>query len=66
MLEGSNVVKPRMVVALVVGAVGLIFFGQGLGWIPGSYMTGDPTWAVVGAAMVVIAAVLFWRGRRTG
>jgi hypothetical protein len=55
-----------MVVALVVGGVGLIFFGQGLGWIPGSYMTGDPTWAVVGAAMVVIAAVLFWRGRRTG
>ena len=53
------------VVAGVIGAVGLIFIGQGLGWIPGSYMSGDPTWAVIGAVMVVIAAVLIWRGRRT-
>ena len=53
------------VVAGVIGAVGLIFIGQGLGWIPGSYMSGDPTWAVVGAVMVVIAAVLIRRGRRT-
>ena len=57
--------KPRMVVALLVGAVGLVFVGQGIGWIPGSYMTGDPTWAVVGAVMVAIAAVLVWRGRRS-
>ena len=57
--------KPRMVVALLVGAVGLVFLGQGIGWIPGSYMTGDPTWAVVGAVMVAIAAVLVWRGRRS-
>ena len=57
--------KPRMAVALLIGAVGLIFLGQGIGWIPGSYMTGDPTWAVVGAVMVVIAAVLVWRGRRS-
>jgi hypothetical protein len=54
-----------MAVALLIGVVGLVFLGQGIGWIPGSYMTGDPTWAVVGAVMVVIAAVLVWRGRRT-
>jgi len=57
--------KSRMAVALLIGAVGLIFLGQGIGWIPGSYMTGDPTWAVVGAVMVVIAGALIWRGRRT-
>lgn len=56
--------KSKMAVALLIGAVGLIFLGQGIGWIPGSYMTGDPTWAVVGSVMVVIAAVLLWRGRR--
>lgn len=56
--------KSRAVAGLI-GAVGLIFIGQGLGWIPGSYMSGDPTWAVVGAVMVVIAAVLIRRGRRT-
>jgi hypothetical protein len=53
-----------MPVALLIGAVGLIFLGQGIGWIPGSFMTGDPTWAVVGAVMLIIAAVLIWRGRR--
>lgn len=57
--------KSRMAIALLIGAVGLIFLGQGIGWIPGSYMTGDPTWAVVGAVMVVIAGALIWRGRRT-
>jgi len=56
----------KMVVALVIGAVGLIFLGQGLGWIPGSYMTGDPTWAVVGAIMVAVAVALIWRRRRAG
>ncbi len=56
--------KSKMAVALLIGAVGLIFLGQGIGWIPGSYMTGDPTWAVVGSVMVVIAAILLWRGRR--
>ncbi len=56
--------KSKMAVAPLIGAVGLIFLGQGIGWIPGSYMTGDPTWAVVGSVMVVIAAVLLWRGRR--
>lgn len=56
--------KSKMAVALLIGAVGLIFLGQGIGWIPGSYMTGDPTWAVVGSVMVVIAAILLWRARR--
>lgn len=56
----------RMVVALLVGAVGLVFLGQGLGWIPGSYMTGDGTWAVIGAVMIVIAGVVGWRARRQG
>jgi hypothetical protein len=55
-----------MVVALLVGAVGLVFLGQGLGLIPGSYMTGDGTWAVIGAVMIVIAGVVGWRARRQG
>lgn len=58
--------RSRMVVALLVGAVGLVFLGQGLGLIPGSYMTGDGTWAVIGAVMIVIAGVVVWRARRQG
>lgn len=58
--------RSRVVVALLIGAVGLVFLGQGLGLIPGSYMTGDRTWAVIGALMIVIAFVVGWRARRQG
>jgi len=46
--------------------VGLIFIGQGLGFIGGSRMSNDPFWAAVGAAMVIAAAILTlmtWRSR---
>jgi hypothetical protein len=45
----------RPVVAILLGLVGIVFFGQGIGLIPGSAMTGQPFWAVVGAVFVVIA-----------
>jgi len=41
----------------VVGAIillaGAVFAGQGLGYIPGSYMTGDIKWFWIGTGMVV-------------
>jgi hypothetical protein len=44
--------------AAIVGAlvvlVGAGFAGQGLGYIPGSIMTGDIKWFWIGGAMVVI------------
>jgi hypothetical protein len=35
---------------LVAGAV---FFGQGMGWIGGSFMSGSTKWAVIGGLLVV-------------
>ena len=43
------------VVAIVVGA---IFSGQGMGLIPGSFMTGDSKWLVIGLIIVVVGIVL--------
>ncbi len=43
--------------AILIG-VGGIFTGQGFGYIPGSFMTGDIRWFWIGAAMVVIGLVL--------
>jgi hypothetical protein len=44
--------------ALVLGVllilIGGVFAGQGLGYIPGSVMTGDIKWFWIGGAMVVI------------
>ena len=42
------------VVAVLVVLVGAVFAGQGLGYIPGSIMTGDIKWFWIGGAMVVI------------
>jgi len=50
--------------------VGAIFVGQGLGILRGSsFMVGDPRWAVIGAVLIVLGALLAWRAnaqRRVG
>ena len=38
--------------------MGLIFAGQGANLIPGSFMTGDSTWLVVGIILAVVGVVL--------
>ena len=37
---------------------GAVFAGQGLGYIPGSFMTGDIHWFWIGSVMVVGALAL--------
>ena len=57
----------RLILGIVLGLVGLVWLGQGLGFLPGSFMTGQLMWAVIGAVLVIIAAYLLWsasRGRR--
>lgn len=46
------------VLGLLVLLAGAVFAGQGLGYIPGSVMTGDIKWFWIGSAMVVIGLAL--------
>lgn len=46
-----------MVGALIVIS-GAVFAGQGLGKIPGSFMTGDIHWFWIGSVMVVVGLAL--------
>jgi hypothetical protein len=46
---------------LVIVIVGGIWFLQGIGVLPGSFMSGDPTWAYIGGAMVLAGALLTFR-----
>jgi len=48
----------RLVIAAVVGLIGLVWLGQGLGYIAGSVMSGSQFWATVGTVLVVLAVVL--------
>ncbi len=49
------------IVAIVVGAV---WVGQGLGYLPGSFMTGNRFWFWVGAACVLAGLAILFASRR--
>ena len=61
----------RLVLAAVLVLAGLVWLAQGLNlpFAPGSFMTADPLWAVIGAAtalagLAVLASALRERSRR--
>ena len=52
------------IVGGLIFLAGLVFFLQGINILPGSYMTGDPQWAINGAIAIVIGTGLFWFANR--
>ena len=56
--------RVRTLAGAVISLAGVIWLGQGLGLIPGSFMTGDPFWAAAGAVVAVVGGALAWSGRR--
>ena len=47
-----------MVIGALVLLAGVVFAGQGLGYIPGSFMTGDIHWFWIGSGMIVVGLAL--------
>jgi hypothetical protein len=60
------VAKVKWPVIVVLAVVGVVWLGQGIGLIRGSFMSGEPLWAVIGAVMLVGASVLAVAARRRG
>jgi hypothetical protein len=56
-------------VLLILGGlmdlVGVVWLLQGLGVLPGSFMTGQPFWAVMGAILLVVGSLLVYAGLRS-
>jgi hypothetical protein len=53
------------VVGIILILAGGTFFLQGINILPGSYMTGDPQWAINGGIMVVIGiGLVIWAWRK--
>ncbi|HEX5316643.1 MAG TPA: hypothetical protein VFX22_08330 [Candidatus Kapabacteria bacterium] len=48
------------VIAILIALVGIVWLGQGIGLIRGSFMTGEARWAIIGGIMIVVAAGIFW------
>lgn len=59
----SSVIK-RLVLAALLALFGTVFALQGGGVLPGSVMTDDPKWAVIGTLMVMLAVLLAWSAYR--
>jgi hypothetical protein len=53
-------------IAAIALLAGVVFFFQGIGVIPGSFMTGRSEWAVIGAALVGGAVALLWLAGMVG
>ncbi len=53
------------IVGILLVLVGAVWFLQGINVLPGSFMTGNPQWAINGGIAIVIGlGSLFWASRR--
>jgi hypothetical protein len=46
--------------AVLIFLAGGIWFLQGINILPGSFMTGNPQWAINGGIAMIVGAGLFW------
>lgn len=53
-----------LVVGGLIALVGGVWFLQGVGVLPGSFMTGQAFWAVVGAIFLAVGGLLVFAGLR--
>ena len=54
------------VVGVILMLMGAIWFLQGINVLPGSFMTGQTKWAVIGAVTAAIGIALLVFARRRG
>jgi hypothetical protein len=53
------------IISILLILAGGTFFLQGINVLPGSYMTGDPQWAINGGIMIVVGiGLIIWAARR--
>jgi uncharacterized membrane protein HdeD (DUF308 family) len=56
--------RTRTVIGVGLCLVGVVWIGQGIGLIGGSFMSGQAVWAVVGAIVIIFGASLISGVRR--
>jgi hypothetical protein len=59
-----GVVRVLVGLGSVFLVVGVIWLGQGVGLIGGSFMTGEAVWAVIGGVCIVLGGLLVRAGFR--
>lgn len=62
LVKDLEMTTSRLLVAIALIVVGLVWIFQGIGWLGGSFMTGSMRWFYIGIAMAVAGAgLLIWR-----
>lgn len=54
----------RLVLAIALLLIGLLWIGQGIGLVGKSAMSGQSVWAFIGVVLLIVAAGLAWSARR--
>lgn len=54
------------IIGVIIALTGGVFTLQGIGILPGSVMSNDPTWAVIGSIMIIAGGGLAIWDRRRG
>jgi hypothetical protein len=60
----STVKTILKIIAVLAMLMGLIWILQGVNILPGSFMTGNPQWAINGAITAIVGAGIFWFANR--
>jgi len=55
-----------IIIGVLLLLVGLVWFLQGINILPGSFMTGQPQWAIYGALAMLAGIGILVYGRRRG
>jgi hypothetical protein len=57
--------RNRLIVfAILCGLTGIVWILQGIGILPGSFMTGQIVWAAIGAVLLFVSGLLLWAAYR--
>jgi hypothetical protein len=56
--------RAAVVLGALLALMGLVWIGQGFGYIPGSFMTGQLFWAFAGLVSLLLGAALLYAGLR--
>ena len=50
--------------AILCGLTGIVWILQGIGMLPGSFMTGQIVWAAIGSVLLFVSGILAWAAFR--
>jgi hypothetical protein len=50
--------------AILFDLTGIVWILQGIGVLPGSFMTGQIVWAAIGAVLLFVSGLLLWAAFR--